>query len=82
MTVPSGVRAAARGVVLFSAAERCSAVYRHTSLLVHPSVCGLLGCFCILAFINSAAVSRGTHVSFWVRVLSGFIGPFYFKKKL
>ena len=32
-----------------------------------------LGCFLILAIVNSAAISIGVHVSFWIRVLAGYI---------
>ena len=67
--------------VLF-VAEWYSIVCIYTSFLVHSSVYGLLDCVHVSAFINSAAVSTGVHVSFWVRVLSGYTGPFYFKKRL
>ena len=63
-------------------AEWYSIVCLDTSFLIHSSVYGLLDCFHILAFINSGAVSAGVHVSFWIRVLSGYIGPFNFKKSL
>ena len=31
---------------------------------IHLSVDGHLGCFCVLAVVNSAAVNIGVHVSF------------------
>ena len=34
---------------------------------------GNLGCFYALAIVNSAAVSVGVHVSFWIRVLLKYI---------
>ena len=40
---------------------------------IPSSVNGHLGCFYVLAFVNSAAVNVGVHVSFWIRVLSGYM---------
>ena len=40
---------------------------------IHSSVDGCLGCFHVLAFVNSAAMNSGIHVSFSVLVSSGYI---------
>ena len=40
---------------------------------IHSSVYGHLGCFHVLAIVNSAAVNNGMHVSFSVLVSSGYI---------
>ena len=40
---------------------------------IHSSVYGHLGCFHILAIVNSAAVNSGIHVSFSVLVSSGYM---------
>ena len=41
--------------------------------LIHSSVCEHLGCFHVSAIVNSTAVSIGVHVSFRMKVLSGYI---------
>ena len=38
-------------------------VYMYHSFLIHPSADGHLGCFHVLAFINSAVMNTGVHVS-------------------
>ena len=40
---------------------------------IHSSVDGHLGCFHVLAIVNSAAKNIGVHVSFGIRVLSGYM---------
>ena len=39
----------------------------------HSSVDGHLGCFHVLAVVNSAAVSNGIHVSLSILVFSGYM---------
>ena len=43
------------------------------SSFIHSSVHGHLGCFHVLAIVNSAAMNNGIHVSFSVLVSSGFM---------
>ena len=38
-------------------------VYMYHSFLIHSSADGHLGCFCVLAMINSAVMNIGVHVS-------------------
>ena len=40
---------------------------------IHSSVSGHLGCFHVLAIVNSAAMNNGIHVSFSVLVSSGYM---------
>ena len=40
---------------------------------IHSSVHGHLGCFHDLAIVNSAAMSIGVHVSFWIMVFPGYL---------
>ena len=54
--------------VFFLMAEKYSTVYMYHSFLIHSSADGHLGCFHVLAVINSAAMSNGVHVSLSVLV--------------
>ena len=42
--------------------------------LLYPFICdGHLGCFHVLAIVNSVAMNIGVHVSFWIMVFSGYM---------
>ena len=73
MRISSCIHVAANGIILFFfMAEWYSTVYTY-HILIHSSVDGHLGCFHVLAVADSAAVNIWVHVSFSVRVLSGYI---------
>ena len=48
-------------------------MYMYHSFFIHSSINGHLGCFHVLAIVNSAAVNIGVHVSFSVLVSSGYM---------
>ena len=43
------------------------------NFLIHSSVGGHLGCFHVLAIVNSAAMNNGIHVSLSILVSSGYM---------
>ena len=48
-------------------------MYIHHIIFVHSSVDGHLGCFHVLAIVNSAVRNVTVHVSFWIIVLTGYM---------
>ena len=54
-------------------AEQYSIVYMYQNFFIHSSVDGHLGCFHVLALVNSAAMNNGIHVSFSMLVSSGYM---------
>ena len=40
---------------------------------IHSSVDGHLGCFCVLAIVNSAVINICVHISFRIMIFSGFM---------
>ena len=48
-------------------------LYMHYIFFTHSSVNGHLGCFHVLASVNSAAGNTWLHVSFWIMAFSGYM---------
>ena len=48
-------------------------MYRYHNFFIHSSFDGHLGCFHVLAIVNSAVMNNGIHVSFSVLLSSGYM---------
>ena len=53
--------------------EKYSIVYIDHNFFIDSSVDGHLGCFHVLAIVNSASMNNGIHVSFSILVSSGYM---------
>ena len=67
------IHIATNGIISLLMAEEYSIVYIHHMFFIYSSVNGGLGCFHVLAIINSAAVNNGVQGSFWTMLFFGYV---------
>ena len=73
MIISSSIYVAANGIILFFL-WLSSIPLPVSYVFIYSSVDGHVGCFHVLAIVNSAAVDIGVHVSFLIGVLPGYVG--------
>ena len=73
ITISRSVNVAVNDIISFILrAEQYSIAYMYHSF-IHSSVNGHLGCFHVLAIVNSATANTGIHVSFRNMFFSGYV---------
>ena len=77
MKFSRSIHVAANGIICsflwLSSIQLCVYIYIYHIFFIHSSVDGHLGCFHVLATVNSGSVNIGMHVSFGVRVFSRYM---------
>ena len=72
MIISRSIHDAANSIISFLMAEYYYFIYLYV-FFIHSSVDKHLGCFHVLAFVNSAAMNIGVHVSFQIMFFSGYM---------
>ena len=75
MTISRSIHVAINGIILFFLwLSNYIYIYIYHIFFIDSAVSGHLGCFHVLAIINSAVMNIGMHISFdWVFVSSGYM---------
>ena len=69
----AGIKIAGRNINNLRYAGDTILMYIYHVFFIHSSIDGHLGCFHVLATVNSAAVNTGAHVTFSIMVFSEYI---------